>query len=97
MVKNFAHSISKLMFKGKVNAAIQVLAQHGKGGVLHVEDNIDLGDQGVKSLLDISSSKHPNATPARPEALMMDNADPPPVHPVVYDQITASCIQSVIL
>ena len=85
------------MFQSKVNAAIHHLAQHGKGGVLHAEDNINLGDQGVKSVLDILRSKHPNATPARPEALMMSKADPPPVHPVVYDQITASCIRSAAL
>ena len=95
--KNLARSFSKLMFQGKVNAAIQLLAQHGRGGVLHVEDNIYLGDQGVKSVLDILRSKHPNATPARPEALMMGNADPMPVSPVAYDQITASCIRSVAL
>ena len=82
----------KLMFQGKVNATIQLLAQHGRAGVLHVEDSIDIGNQGVKSVLDILRSKHPNANPARPEVLMMGNADPPPVHPVVYDQITASYI-----
>ena len=96
-VRNLACSFSKLMFQGKVNAAIQLLDKHGRGGVLHVDYNIDLGDQGVKSVLNILRSKHPNATPARPEALMMGNADPPPVHPVVNDQITASCIQSVAL
>ena len=60
---NLARSFSKLMFQGKVNSAIQPLAQHGKGGVLHADDNINLGDQGVKSVLDILRSKHPSATP----------------------------------
>ena len=33
MGKSLARSFSKLMFQGKVNAAIQLLAQHGKGRV----------------------------------------------------------------
>ena len=74
------------MFHGKVKAAIQLLAQHSGGGVLLVEDSIDLGDQEAKSVLDILRSKHPNATPARPEALMMGNADPPPVHLVLCNK-----------
>ena len=76
------------MFQGKVNSAIQLLAQHGKGGVLHADDNINLGYQGVKSVLDILHSKHPSASPTTPEALVMGNAESPSVHPVVYDQIT---------
>ena len=80
---NLARS-SKLMFQGKLNSAIQLVAQHGKGGVLHADDNINLGDQGVKSVLDILHSKHPSASPATPEALVMGNAEPPSVHPVVY-------------
>ena len=59
-----ACSYSELIFQGKVNAAIQLLDQHGRGGVLHVEDSIDLGDQGVKFVLDSLHSKHPNVTPA---------------------------------
>ena len=91
--KKLARSFSKLMFHGNIDAAIQLLPQHCRGGVLHVENSIDLGDQGVNSVLDTICSKHPNATRARPEALMMGNADPPLVLPVVHDQITASCIR----
>ena len=95
--KNLACSFSNLRFQGKVNAAIQLLPQHSRWRVLHVEDSIDLIDQGVKCVLHILRSKYPNASPARPEASMMGNADPLPVYPVVYDQITASCIRSVAL
>ena len=85
------------MFQGKVSAANQLLAQQGKWGVLHAKDSIDLGDQGMKSVLDILRSKHPSATPTMPKVLIKGNADPPPVHPVIYDQITASCIRSAAL
>ena len=51
----------------------------------------------MESLLVILGSKHPNTTPARPGVLMMGNVDPPPVHSIVYDQITGSCIRSVAL
>ena len=85
------------MLQIKVNAVIQVLAQHGGWGVQHVEDSIDLGDQGVKSVLDKLHSKHPNVSHANSESLMMGNADPKSVHPVVYYQIKASCMRSVAL
>ena len=97
-IKNLACSFSRLMFQGKVNAAILLLAPLGRGAILHIEDSIDLGDvchQGAKSVSDILCSKHPNANPARLEALIIGNADTLPVHPVVYNQITVSSIRSV--
>ena len=94
-IKNLARSFSKLKFQGNVNSSIRLLDQRGRGEVLDVDDSIYLCEQGVKFVLDILRSEHPNTTPARPEALMMGNADPPPFYPVVYYQITASCIRSV--
>ena len=72
-----------------------LFSQNIRGGVLHVEDSIYLFDQGLEYVLHILRSKYPNATPARPEDLMKGNADPLPVHSVVYNQITASCKGSV--
>ena len=50
---NLARSFSKLMFQGKVNAALQLLTGQGKGTVLGVDDIIDQGDNAKKSVLDI--------------------------------------------
>jgi len=39
-----ARTFSKLMFQGKINAALQLLSQQGKGRVLCADKMIDLGD-----------------------------------------------------
>lgn len=85
------------MFQGKTSAAIDLIAKSGNGGVLKAGDRVDLGDQGVKSVLDILRSKHPCASPAPTEALLCRSATPPSVHPVVFEQITASSIRSAAL
>ena len=61
-----------------------------------MDNLIDQGDHVQKSvlvLLDILRSKHPPAQPVLPSTLIEGNADPPEVHPVVFDQITAACIR----
>ena len=80
------------MFQGKTNAALQLLSTQGKGGVLRADDVIDVGDHVRESVLDVLRSKHPHAQPVSPGALPQGIADPPVVHPVVFDQITAACI-----
>ena len=50
---NLARNFSKLMFQGKTNAAMQLLSQQGKGGILNVEDMVDSGDNTMKPVLDI--------------------------------------------
>ena len=94
-VENLARSFSKLSFQGQVNATIHLRAQHSRGGVLYVEDSIDLGDEGVKFVLHILCSKTPNATSAKPDVLMMGNANPMPVHLVVHNQITQPVLYGV--
>ena len=56
-------------------------------------DTVDLGDHVQKSVLDILKSKHPSAQPVFPAALPEGNADPPDVHPIIFDQITAATIR----
>ena len=90
---NLACTFSKLMFQGKTNAAMQLLSQQGKGGVLSVEDMVDSGDNTMKPDLDILKSKHPPTQPVSTDALIVGDADPPEVPPVVFDQITASSIR----
>jgi hypothetical protein len=84
---------AKLMFQGKINAALQLLSVQGKGGILRSDDMVDIGYHIQKSVLDILKSKHPHAQPVLPTALPHGNAVPPEVHPAVFDQITAACIR----
>ena len=81
------------MFHGKINAASQLLSDRGKGGVLCVDDVIDLGDNTKKPVLDILKLKHPRAQPASPDAVPERNTAPPNVHPVVFKDITATSIR----
>ena len=53
---------------------------------------VDLGDKGKKSVLDILYSKHPHPEPVSMDALPEGYNDPPVVHPVIFDKITASSI-----
>ena len=87
-----ARTFSKLMFQGKINAALQLLSQQGKGGVLCADEMVDLGD-GEKTVLDILHSKHPHSEPVSMDALPEGHNDPPEVHPVIFNQITASTIR----
>ena len=79
-----ARSFSKLMFQGKINTALQLLSDRGKGGVLSVDDTIDLGDN--------TKLKYPCAQPASPDAIPEGNTTPPVIHPVVFDDIIAISI-----
>ena len=66
-------------------------------GFLRAEDSTDLGDQGVKSMLDILCSKHPCASPVTPTALVMKDVNLPSVHPIVFHHITAKSIRTAVL
>ena len=90
---NLARTFSKLMFQGKTNAALKLLSQHGKGGILQAEEMINAGDGSQKRVLDILRSKHRPAQPISQDALLLTNTDPPEIPPVVFDQITAISIR----
>ena len=92
---NLARAFAKLMFQGNIRAATELLSQQGKGGVLGVNDVVD--KHSGKTVLDVLRSKHPPAQPINIEALVEVNNVPPEVHPVIYDQITASSSRSAAL
>ena len=85
------------MFEGKVSAAIDLLAQKGKGGVLRVSNPSNPDDPESPLVVEVLRSKHPPAKPATPTALVMSHQEPPQVHPVIYDRIGACCICSAAL
>ena len=85
------------MFQDKTSAALQLLCRRGNGGVLHVHDPVDGSDPGLRTVLDILKSKHPQAQPASPVAVPLLSSDVPEIHPVVFDRIDASSIRSATL
>jgi len=85
------------MFKGKTSAALQLLSQKGKGGILHVGDHINSNDSGSLTVLDVLRMKHPQAMPASPEALPFVTSEIPQDHSVIFDCIDGSAIRSAAL
>ncbi len=64
--KFIARNFGNLMFKGKTHAALDLLANTGKGGVLHLEQPADSADPNSKTVKEILESKHPPAQPLLP-------------------------------
>ena len=52
-------SFTNLMFQGKINAALQILEDKCKGGILKITDRVTGGENDDQSLLDVLMSKHP--------------------------------------
>ena len=51
---HLAQSFANLMFKGKTHAALDLLANNGKGGVLYLDNPAN-----SPSMRDVLQSKHP--------------------------------------
>ena len=86
--KRLARTFANLMFKGKTQAALDLLANCGnKGGVLRLDQPANLEDPDSKSVREVLECKHPAGQPASPDALLQ--GPPPEVHPVVFDRIDA--------
>ncbi len=88
------------MFLGKASAALDLLSEKGKGGVLSASDPVNPDDPASPSVVEVLRSKHPPAQPAQPataEALIPDHQMPPQEHPVIFDRIDASWIHSAAL
>ena len=76
-----------LMFEGKTKAAIHLLTEEAKGGLLRLSDQVDIN----RTVRDVLIDKHLSGQPAHPESLIED--DPPDVHPVLFESIDASVIR----
>ena len=83
------------MFQGKTKAALELLGNQEKGGVLQLDDQVPSGPCGPKSVREILKEKHPSGQPADPESLVLDDAHP--VHDIVFDCIDASLIRAAAL
>ena len=77
------------MLEGKTEAAICLLKEQAKGGVLYLSDIVDSN----KTVRDVLIEKHPTGQPAHPDSITED--DPPEVHPILFESTDASMIRSV--
>ncbi len=82
------------MLKGNTKAALRLISEGSRGGVLHLSDTaLSHGDES-QSVLDILKSKHPSGQPVDPTTLV-DN--PPAIHPIIFDSIDGKTIRSAAL
>ena len=84
------------MFQGKTKAALRLrlLSEQNRGGVLHLDDPIDT-ENGTRKVRDILIDKHPPSQPVNHDSII--NADPPDLHPVLFESLDASIIKSAAL
>ena len=83
------------MYQGKTHAALQLLTDKGKGGVLHLHDIINNEGPNPTTVKDVLKSKHPASRAPIPDSMYQGN--PPDVHPVTFEPIDASLIRSIAL
>ena len=93
--QNLSRSFASLMFAGKTKAALDLLSQSQKGGVLHLDDPSDPNNPDSPTVRDTLNSKHPQGQHAHAECIIP--SAPQDVHPVVFDSIDANAIRSAAL
>ena len=79
------------MFQGKTKAALRLLSEQSRGGVLHLDDPIETCD-GQRKVRDIFPDKHPPGQPAHRDAVIGEV--PLDVHPVLFESLDAAMVRS---
>lgn len=80
-----ARRFANLMFQGKTKAALDLLSNCGKGGVLHLDQPANPNEPDSGTVREVLASKHPTSHPASPDSCLL--GPPPEVHPL---SLTAS-------
>ena len=86
-----ARTFANLMFAGKCKAALDLLSNSHKGGLLHLQDHVDTDDPSSPTVRELLDTKHPPAQPCHQECLMQE--DPTEPHPVIFEALDASVIR----
>lgn len=73
--QQLAQSFANLMFTGNTKAALRLITEQDKGGVLSLDDAVDTNEtrQSVRGVLE---SKHPPPQPLRPDAVLPTDIPP---------------------
>ena len=86
---NLARSFANMMFKGKCKAALDLLSNEEKGGILHLKDPTDPNDPTSQTVKESLTNKHPQGQVAQSNCILED--EPQDQHPILLD---ASAIRS---
>ena len=92
----FSRKFADLMFRGKVDAALDLLSNTSNGGTLNPADPSDSSDPSSPTVLDVLMKKHPPGQPVHPSVLIGEG-EPPFVHPVLFDKIDGDVIKNAAL
>ncbi len=84
------------MRQGKVKAALRLLDNHTKGGVLLLNDTIQ-ANSNEQTVRDVLFEKHPNGQPAHPDTLLQPPTTTSDVHPVLFDRLDGEMIRHIAL
>eukprot|EP00117_Sycon_ciliatum_P033760 scpid33457/ scgid2782/ len=83
---DIARDFASMVTRGKLKAALNILEDDTPGGVLDLDEKI-----GNDTVRDILISKHPDAQPAKPDALLEGDAPAPP-HPIQFESLTREVV-----
>jgi len=83
------------MFMGKCKAALDLLSNDNKGGILHLDDPADVSNPQSPTVRDVLISKHPTGQPAHSSCILPSEPHDP--HPVIFDSLDADMIRSAAL
>ena len=94
---NLARSFANLMFMGKCKAALDLISNAEKGGILHLNDpaDSDSDDPTSPTVREVLISKHPPAQPAHPSCILKEEPQNP--HPIIFESLDASVVRSAAL
>ena len=92
---NLARSFANLMFMGKCKAALDLISNVEKGGILHLNDPADPDNPTSPTVREVLISKHPPAKPAHPNCILTDEPDNP--HPIMFESLDGSIVRSAAL
>ena len=92
---NLARSFANLMFRGKCKAALDLLSNVGKGGILHLDEPADSDNPNSSSVREVLISKHPPSQSAHSNCIIPGEPQDP--HPIIFESLDASTIRSAAL
>ena len=93
-MRNNLPNLSSNLFAEKMKAALQLLSNHSRGGILHLNDSIPSPNGGTQSILETLKKKQTSSHPANPNSIFQTTDENSSFYPVIFESITAATIQS---
>ena len=90
-------NFAKKMFEGKTKDALRLLTNQDQGRPVRLEDTVLSSNGESLAVLDVLRNKHPHGEPVYESAVLQGPTDTENVHPVLFDNVDSTLIQSVVL